>query len=74
MGKFVVSGALAGLIAGLFLSFKGLSKNQMPLDMMGFVLCIGYGALLGLILAVPCASCFWRALRKTENKSSEYKD
>ena len=70
----MIFGLLAGLLVGLVPLITGMKKNQPALAVGGFFACIITGAILGLILAVPTACLFWWLVKKSPNKSGDYKD
>jgi len=67
-------GTAFGLLVGLVPLIPGMKKNQPALGIGGFFACIVSGAILGLILAIPCCAFFWWRIKKADNKSDEYKD
>lgn len=78
MNGLIFNGLVFGTIEGLFLGLiplvTGLRKNQAGLAFGGFFVCLIVGAVGGFILCIPCAALFWWLLKKSPNKSAEFKD
>jgi hypothetical protein len=78
MNQAVVNGLIIGIIEGLLLGLipliTGMKKNQLGLAMGGFFGCIIAGAVGGLIMGIPCSALFWWLVKKSENKSKDFKD
>lgn len=53
-----VGALIAGVVAGLFPLVFGLTRDQTPLAIGGFVACLASGLVLGLLLAAPVAVLF----------------
>ena len=58
IGEYAFWGFFAGLLIGIVTAVCGGIKGKIGLGIGGFFACAASGALLGLILAVPCCAIF----------------
>ena len=69
MLNFVLLGIFAGILVGIIPAIYGASKNKIGIGILGFFVCSIAGAILGLLLAVPCAAIFiWYIAKDNKNE------
>jgi hypothetical protein len=69
MLNFVLIGLFAGLLVGIIPAIYGAAKKKIGIGILGFFACTIAGAVLGLLLAVPCAAIFiWYIAKGDENE------
>ena len=64
MVDMVLMGLLAGMLVGIVPAFYGATRDQLGMGLAGFVSCAVCGAILGLLLAVPCGAVWFYAIRR----------